>query len=226
MAQGGKHGLGNVNFKSSVNRAPRKTTPGTPGEERPLKLELKLLADVGLLGLPNAGKSTLLGAITAAKPKIADYPFTTLHPQLGVVNTPSFSFVVSDIPGLIAGAADGLGLGSLFLKHLSRTKILLHLVDLVPSDGSDPYENILTIRQELTNYSPELAARPTWLVFNKADLLTQEEAETAAASISRRLNAASLYFIISAQQAIGTQKLCYALADYLRQANALDSPAS
>ncbi len=172
VARGGRHGLGNTRFKSSTNRAPRRITPGAPGDERELSLQLKLLADVGLLGMPNAGKSTLIGAISAARPKIADYPFTTLVPNLGVVRVDDeASFVMADIPGLIAGASTGSGLGAQFLRHLSRTRLLLHLVDVHPPDGSDPVANAVAVEAELAAYSPALARRPIWLVPTKTDLV-------------------------------------------------------
>lgn len=172
VAEGGRHGVGNAHFKSSTNRAPRKTTPGDPGEQRILRLQLKLLADVGLLGLPNAGKSTLVSTISAARPKVADYPFTTLVPSLGVVGAGSdSSFVIADIPGIIKGAAEGAGLGSQFLRHLSRTRILVHLVDAAPVDGSDPLENARLVAAEVLEYSEALAERPIWLALNKIDLL-------------------------------------------------------
>ena len=176
VAQGGFHGLGNTRFKSSTNRAPRQTTPGSEGESRKLRLELKLLADVGLLGMPNAGKSSLISALSAAKPKIADYPFTTLVPSLGVVSIESHrSFVMADIPGLIEGAADGAGPGIRFLKHLTRTRLLLHLVDVLPPDESDPIMAVEQIDEELVRFSQSLATRPRWLVLNKIDLLTEEQ---------------------------------------------------
>ncbi len=174
VARGGKGGLGNQHFKSSTNRAPRRATPGYPGEKRELRLELKLLADVGLLGLPNAGKSTLISAVSAARPRIADYPFTTLHPNLGVVYVGEHkSFVMADIPGVIEGAAEGAGLGIRFLKHLQRTRLLLHLVDISPPDPqADPVKDARVIAAELKRFSPELAARERWLVLNKLDLMT------------------------------------------------------
>jgi len=176
VAQGGFHGLGNTRFKSSVNRAPRQSTPGSSGEMRRLKLELKVLADVGLLGLPNAGKSTFIRAVSAATPKVADYPFTTLIPNLGVVKVDAYrSFVVADIPGLIEGASEGAGLGIRFLKHLTRNRILLHIVDVAPLDESDPAEAALSIVRELERFSPTLAARPRWLVLNKTDLLSPDQ---------------------------------------------------
>ena len=189
VARGGRHGLGNVHFKSSTNRTPRRTTRGTPGEQRDLRLELRLLADVGLLGLPNAGKSTLLRAVSAARPKVADYPFTTLHPQLGVVRIgPEQSFVIADIPGLIAGAAAGAGLGVRFLKHLARTRLLLHLVDVAPVDpAEDPAAAVRTVAQELHRFDPRLAGLERWLVLNKVDLLPEEERDAACAGLVERL---------------------------------------
>ena len=179
IAKGGRGGLGNIHFKSSVNRAPRQFTLGEPGEERDLRLELRVLADVGLLGLPNAGKSTFIRAVSAARPKVADYPFTTMHPNLGVVRvSENKSFVIADIPGLIEGAAEGAGLGIRFLKHLTRTRILLHIVDLAPPDpAADPVHDAKAIVNELERYSPELAAKPRWLVLNKLDLIPEEERE-------------------------------------------------
>ena len=175
VAQGGFHGIGNTRYKSSINRAPRQFSEGTVGESRNLKLELKVLADVGLLGLPNAGKSTLIRAVSAAKPKVADYPFTTLVPNLGVVKVDAHrSFVVADIPGLIEGASDGAGLGIRFLKHLTRNRVLLHLVDVAPFDESDPAQQALSIVRELERFSPTLAARPRWLVLNKIDLIDED----------------------------------------------------
>ena len=177
LAQGGKGGLGNLHFKSSVNRAPKQLTPGEPGQYRSLELELKVLADVGLLGHPNAGKSTFITAVSNARPKIADYPFTTLHPHLGVVRVgPEQSFVVADVPGLIEGAAEGAGLGHLFLRHLSRTKVLLHVIDAAPLDEeADPVAQAKALAEELEKYDPELAAKPRWIVLNKMDLVPEEE---------------------------------------------------
>lgn len=187
LAKGGRGGLGNVHFKSSINRTPRQFTRGEPGEQRNLRLELRLLADVGLLGLPNAGKSTFLRAVSAARPKVADYPFTTLEPHLGVVRTgPDRSFVVADIPGLIDGAAEGAGLGIRFLKHLKRTRLLLHLVDLAPADpAADPVGAVRTVVRELQKYDPELATKPRWLVVNKVDLIPEEEREQRIAYFLR-----------------------------------------
>ncbi|HEX7340174.1 MAG TPA: Obg family GTPase CgtA, partial [Rhodanobacteraceae bacterium] len=184
VAQGGKGGLGNIHFKSSINRAPRQATQGTPGDERELTLELKLLADVGLVGFPNAGKSTLVNAVSAATPRIADYPFTTLHPSLGVVRSgPDSSFVIADIPGLIEGAADGAGLGVQFLRHVARTSLLLHVVDVAPIDGSDPAEQVRIIARELEQFDAELAGRPRWLVLNKADMLADDARDAIVADI-------------------------------------------
>lgn len=209
VAQGGKGGLGNIHFKSSVNRAPRKATPGTPGDVRELKLELKLLADVGLLGFPNAGKSTFIRAVSAARPRVADYPFTTLHPNLGVVRLgPEQSFVVADIPGLIEGAADGAGLGIQFLRHIARTSLLLHVVDIAPIDGSDPVEQVRAIEDELGKFDPKLLDRPRWLVLNKADALLPEERAAYAADIVQQLGWGRPWFLISALAREGTLDLC------------------
>lgn len=198
VARGGHGGRGNVNFKSSVNRTPRQFTPGTPGESRELYLELKVLADVGLLGFPNAGKSTLISAVSAARPKVADYPFTTLYPNLGVVSLePGRSFVIADIPGVIEGAAEGAGLGIQFLKHLQRTRLLLHLVDLAPLDEADPVEQVRTLEQELERFDAELASRPRWLVFSKADLLPADVAQARAEEIVAALDWQAPWFVIS-----------------------------
>lgn len=214
VAQGGFHGLGNTRFKSSTNRAPRKTTKGTLGEKRNLRLELKILADVGLLGLPNAGKSTFIRAVSAARPKVADYPFTTLHPNLGVVRVDvDRSFVIADIPGIIEGAAAGAGLGLQFLKHVARTQLLLHLVDVAPVDGSDPVAAVENISKELLNFSPELATKPRWLVLNKIDLLPESEREQLCNKIIERLHWHGEVFKISALKKIGTQQLVYAVMD-------------
>ena len=210
VAQGGRGGAGNVNFKSSTNRAPRKATPGTEGEVRELHLELKVLADVGLLGFPNAGKSTFIRAVSAATPRVADYPFTTLQPHLGVVRIGTDqSFVIADIPGLIEGAADGAGLGIQFLKHVARTRLLLHVVDIAPLDGvTDPVEEIRAIEKELKDYDPALLKRPRWLVFNKVDLLAPEEREKTAKAIVRALKWKQPWYLVSAIAREGTWPLC------------------
>ena len=216
VAQGGWHGLGNIRFKSSTNRAPRQTTPGKPGEVRDLKLELKVLADVGLLGLPNAGKSTFIRAVSAAKPKVADYPFTTLVPNLGVVSVSRYkSFVMADIPGLIDGAAEGAGLGIRFLKHLARTRLLLHLVDIDPIDGSDPVQAARTIVGELERFSPALAERDRWLVLNKADQLSEQDALARRDDIVARLNWSDPVYLISALQRQGTEQLARDIMNYM-----------
>lgn len=216
VARGGFHGLGNVRYKSSTNRAPRQSKPGTPGEQRNLRLELKLLADVGLLGKPNAGKSTLIRAISAARPKVADYPFTTLYPNLGVVRVEAHrSFVVADIPGLIEGAAEGAGLGVQFLKHLSRTGLLLHLVDVAPLDGSDPVEDVRTIVRELEKFSVELGERERWLVLNKIDLLPEDERDQRCSDIVERLQWQGPVFAIAAVSGQGTRRLVQAIMDYI-----------
>jgi GTP-binding protein len=208
VARGGKGGLGNVHFKSSTNRAPRKFTPGEPGEARDLHLELKVLADVGLLGYPNAGKSTLISTVSAARPKVADYPFTTLHPNLGVVRIDTErSFVIADIPGIIEGAAEGAGLGIQFLKHLARTGLLLHLVDLAPLDGKDPAEAVRELEKELLSYDEALADKPRWLVFTKADLLAPDEAEARARAVLEKLGWQGEWAMISAVAHQGTDDL-------------------
>ena len=216
VAKGGYHGLGNTRFKSSVNRAPRQKTMGTPGEKRDLRLELMLLADVGMLGLPNAGKSTFIRAVSAAKPKVADYPFTTLVPSLGVVKVDDAnSFVVADIPGLIEGAADGAGLGIRFLKHLERCRVLIHLVDINPIDGSDPADNMAIIEAELFRYSEKLAEKPTWLVFNKIDTMSDEEARERAEDIVERLGWDGDYYLISAATGKNVPVLCRDIMDFI-----------
>jgi GTP-binding protein len=216
IAQGGFHGLGNTRFKSSTNRTPRRASPGSPGEQRELKLELSLMADVGLLGMPNAGKSTLLSAVSAARPKIADYPFTTLYPQPGVVSVgPLKSFVMVDVPGLIEGAAEGAGLGIRFLKHLQRTRLLLHLVDVLPPGGADIVDNIRVIRGELQEFSPEVAEREQWLVFNKCDLLPDEEREALITQTLAALDWQGRWFAISAATRFGCDALCREAMDWI-----------
>jgi GTP-binding protein len=209
VAVGGEGGKGNTRFKSSTNRAPRQSTPGTPGETRDLRLELTMLADVGLLGMPNAGKSTLIRSVSAARPKVADYPFTTLYPNLGVVAVEAHrSFVMADIPGLIEGAADGAGLGIRFLKHLSRTRLLLHLVDVAPLDGvTDPVAEARKIVAELERFSPELATRERWIVLNKKDLLGEAEVDALRARIVEELDWQGPIYSISAIARQGTRQL-------------------
>ncbi len=219
IAQGGFHGLGNTRYKSSINRAPRQTTPGTPGESRHLRLELRVLADVGLLGLPNAGKSTLIRAVSSAKPKVADYPFTTLYPNLGVVRVAAHkSFVMADIPGLIEGAASGAGLGHHFLKHLSRTCVLLHVIDLCPLDGTDPVDSAKAIIKELAIYDPQLVEKPRWLVLNKVDMFPDEQVkQETIQKIITDLQWRDKVFTISALTGEGTQQLCYSLMQLIDQ---------
>ena len=241
LARGGKGGLGNIHFKSSVNRAPKQSTPGEEGEARSLMLELKVLADVGLLGMPNAGKSTLITAVSAARPKIADYPFTTLHPNLGVVRLDeNHSFVMADIPGLIEGAAEGAGLGHRFLKHLSRTGLLLHVVDLAPFDETtDPAAEALAIINELRKYDEELFDKPRWLVLNKLDMLSEEEAEERAAAFLEAIGwdysapddrfefdmHTPRLFKISALTHQGTQNLVHQIGQYLTEKKRLAAEA-
>ncbi|ARP84988.1 GTPase ObgE [Bordetella genomosp. 9] len=221
LAAGGQGGMGNIHFKSSTNRAPRQWTPGKEGEQRRLRLELKVLADVGLLGLPNAGKSTLISKISNARPKIADYPFTTLHPNLGVVRTsPSRSFVVADIPGLIEGASEGAGLGHLFLRHLSRTRVLLHLVDVSsPDPDTDPIpqavQDARAIVEELRRYDEDLASKPRWLVLNKLDMVADADADTVKARFCAEFGWSGPVYTVSALTGDGTQDLIWALQDYL-----------
>ncbi|MFA1025680.1 MULTISPECIES: Obg family GTPase CgtA [Pseudomonas syringae group] len=218
VAQGGWHGLGNTRFKSSTNRAPRQTTPGKPGDQRDLKLELKVLADVGLLGLPNAGKSTFIRSVSAAKPKVADYPFTTLVPNLGVVSVDRWkSFVVADIPGLIEGASDGAGLGIRFLKHLARTRLLLHLVDMAPLDESSAPDAAEVIVNELEKFSPSLAERDRWLVLNKCDQILEEEREARKQEIVDRLEWTGPVYVISAIAKEGTEQLTRDIMRYLEE---------
>jgi GTP-binding protein len=219
VAKGGHHGIGNNRFKSSTNRTPRQSTPGTPGETRLLRLELILLADVGLLGLPNAGKSSLISKVSSARPKIADYPFTTLYPSLGVVQAGgNRSFVIADIPGLIEGAADGAGLGVRFLKHLERTRLLLHLVDLAPLDESvDPASEVRRILLELEKFSDELASKERWLVLNKMDLLSDEQMGSRKRRLVESLGWEGRVYTVSALTGEGTRGLVYDLMDYLEQ---------
>lgn len=214
VAKGGFHGLGNTRFKSSVNRAPRQKTNGSDGEVRDLQLELLLLADIGMLGLPNAGKSTFIRNVSAAKPKVADYPFTTLVPNLGVVRAGN-SFVIADIPGLIEGASEGAGLGIRFLRHLERCRVLLHLVDIMPVDQSDPVENAKIIVNELKQYSEKLAEKPRWLVFNKIDLMSDEEADALCKKIAAELEWEGPIYQISAVNGINTKALCNDISDAL-----------
>lgn len=217
VARGGFHGLGNTRFKSSVNRAPQKATKGTPGEHRMLKLELKLIADVGLLGMPNAGKSSLIRAVSSAKPKVADYPFTTLHPNLGVVKVDDLrSFVLADIPGVIEGAATGAGLGLQFLTHLSRTGLLLHIIDVKPYESLEsPVEAASKIINEIQEWSHELAAKPRWLVLNKIDRLLPAEEDQHCRTIVEQLNWKGPVFKISALKGKGTRELMFAVMDFL-----------
>ncbi len=218
VARGGFHGLGNTRFKSSVNRAPRQTKPGQPGESRNIKFEMKVLADVGLLGLPNAGKSTFIRSVSAAKPKVADYPFTTLVPNLGVVSVRQHkSFVIADIPGLIEGASDGAGLGIRFLKHLVRTQLMLHIVDMAPFDESDPAENMLAISRELERFSPALAERDRWLVLNKLDLVSEEEHEELCKALIEKTGWKGPVYQISALTGDGTKPLTNDIMDYIEE---------
>jgi len=227
LARGGKGGLGNIHFKSSVNRAPRQFTHGEPGEARMLELELRVLADVGLLGMPNAGKSTFIRAVSAARPKVADYPFTTLHPNLGVVRVDtSRSFVVADIPGLIEGAAEGAGLGHQFLRHLQRTRLLLHLVDMAPFDeGTDPVAEVRAIAAELTKYDASLGKKTRWLVFNKADLLDPKESKRRAEAYVKRLRWTKPWFVISAISGAGCKDVTFAIMGFLESAEGRRIPA-
>ncbi len=224
VAKGGKGGLGNMHFKSSVTRAPRRATSGEEGEQRTLRMELKLLADVGLLGFPNAGKSTFIRAVSAATPKVADYPFTTLYPNLGVVSVEAHrSFVIADIPGLIEGAADGAGLGAVFLRHLQRTRLLLHLVDMAPMEGGveiSPSEQVRAIERELDKHDPELLQKPRWLVLNKADLMMDDDAQERAAEVIAELGWSAPWYMVSALSREGTwpiMKDAMAFFDRLRE---------
>jgi GTPase len=220
LARGGRGGLGNVHFKSSTNRAPRRATPGELGESRELQLELRVLADVGLLGLPNAGKSTFIRAVSSARPKVADYPFTTLHPNLGVVAVDAYrSFVIADIPGLIEGAAEGAGLGHQFLRHLSRTRLLLHIVDIAPLDtDTDPVRAARGLVAELKKYDEALYRKPRWLVFNKIDLLPREERDGAVAEFVRRFRWKGPRFAVSALTGEGCREVSLAVMNHLESA--------
>jgi GTP-binding protein len=217
LAKGGDGGFGNLHFKSSTNRAPRQKTPGWPGEQKKLRLELRVLADVGLLGMPNAGKSTLIAAVSNARPKIADYPFTTLHPNLGVVRLgPEQSFVIADIPGLIEGASEGAGLGHQFLRHLQRTRLLLHIVDLAPFDEAlDPVAQARAIVQELKKYDPKLHAKPRWIVLNKIDMVPAEERKARVREFVRRLRWKGPVFEVSALTRVGCDALMRAVYEHL-----------
>ncbi len=218
VARGGQGGRGNINFKSSVNRTPRQSTPGTPGEARELHLELKVLADVGLLGFPNAGKSTLISAVSAARPKVADYPFTTLYPNLGVVSLEAGrSFVIADIPGLIEGAAEGAGLGIQFLKHLQRTRLLLHLVDIAPIDGSDPASQVRALERELVRFDEDLGRRERWLVLTKTDQVDQGELEALVSRIISELDWAGPWFAISSVAQRGLDPLVGRIMEHLER---------
>lgn len=223
VARGGIHGIGNLHFKSSTNRAPRQCTPGKPGEVRNLMLELKLLADVGLLGLPNAGKSSLISAVSAARPKVADYPFTTLYPNLGVVKVANHkSFCIADIPGLIEGAAEGAGLGVQFLRHLSRTGLLLHVVDMFPPDEeADPAHSVRVVEAELAKYSEELVDKPRWLVMNKLDLALEEDAQAACDRLVAELDWQAPAFRISTVTGAGLSELTWAIMHYLDEQRAV-----
>ena len=225
VAKGGFHGLGNTRFKSSINRTPQQFSKGSLGESRTLKIELMVIADVGLLGLPNAGKSSLIRSVSSAKPKVADYPFTTLHPNLGVVRVDDLrGFVIADIPGVIEGAAEGAGLGLQFLKHLSRTGLLLHLVDVQPYESEEsPVESARVIIKEIEKWSDDLAGKPRWLILNKIDRLLKEEAEDHCKAIVEELSWTGPVFEISALKKQGTQKLMYAIMDFLDQQRQVDS---
>tara|TARA_Y100000992_G_scaffold72491_1_gene45570 strand:+ start:1003 stop:2007 length:1005 start_codon:yes stop_codon:yes gene_type:complete len=216
MASGGEFGLGNARFKTSTNRAPRKTTDGKEGDERQLKIVLKVLADVGLMGLPNVGKSSILAAVSMAKPKIANYAFTTIHPNLGVVLISDYEkFVVADIPGLIQGASTGAGLGIQFLKHISRTKLLLHVIDVSVNDVDKIFEDVNIISNELKDYDDELHKKDKWYVFNKIDLLSSKQLEILKRSINAKIN--NNIFFVSAKDSSGLKKLCNDIIEYLRE---------
>ena len=228
IARGGQGGLGNLHFKTSTNRAPRKCTPGEEGEKRELRLELKVLADVGLLGQPNAGKSTFIRAVSAARPKVADYPFTTLHPNLGVGRVDSNrSFVIADIPGLIEGAAEGAGLGHQFLRHLQRTRVLLHLVDIAPFDpDANPARDAKAIIKELKKYDEALYRKPRWLVINKIDLVPEEERKKRIAALLKGYGKVDRHFVISAIDGEGCRAVVFAVMDYLEQVRRDENPDS
>ncbi|MTI63610.1 Obg family GTPase CgtA [Methylophaga sp.] len=227
VAKGGWHGLGNARYKSSINRAPRQTSDGTPGEERNLRLEMKLLADVGLLGLPNAGKSTFISQVSAAQPKVADYPFTTLYPNLGVVTLKDVrSFVIADVPGLVEGAAEGAGLGIQFLRHLTRTRLLLHLVDMAPVDvDQDPVESVKTINRELERYSEALGSQDQWLVLNKMDLVPKDIREELSREVIDRLGWQGKVYQISGQTGEGCDQLCEDVMAYLEHSREQEQSA-
>jgi len=227
VAKGGWHGLGNARYKSSTNRAPRQTSSGTPGEERRLRMEMKLLADVGLLGLPNAGKSTFIRQVSAAQPKVADYPFTTMYPNLGVVTMKDVrSFVIADVPGLVEGAADGAGLGIQFLKHLTRTRLLLHMVDMAPADvKQDPVESVEIINRELINYSDALGKQDQWLVLNKMDLIPEDIREEYCQEVLDKLNWPGKIFRVSGHEGEGCDVLCAEIMDYLDEVKAAEKLA-
>jgi GTP-binding protein len=228
VAKGGWHGLGNARYKSSINRAPRQTSNGTPGEERNLRLEMKLLADVGLLGLPNAGKSTFISQVSAAQPKVANYPFTTLYPNLGVVTLKDVrSFVIADVPGLVEGAADGAGLGIQFLRHLTRTRLLLHLVDMAPADvKQDPVESVQTINKELERYSEALGSQEQWLVLNKMDLVPEDIREELCQEVIDRLGWQGKVYRISGQSGEGCDALCDDVMAYLEDIREQEQPSA
>lgn len=224
VARGGQGGLGNVHFKSSTNRSPKKFTPGGAGEDIQLHLEMKVLADIGLLGFPNAGKSTLISTVSAARPKVADYPFTTLYPNLGVVRVGiDSSFVIADIPGLIEGAAEGAGLGVQFLKHLQRTKLLLHLVEIAPLDEVVPEDAVNQLEQELVNFDADLGNKPRWLVFTKTDVIDKEEGEQIAKRVVEKLNWTAPWFMISSVTRSGTDELVQSIGRYLDEMKELET---